>query len=205
MANFPQLGFAPIDGNLTKARKYTIASGDTFGGVANGLAPGEVVKPATGGLVTLAASTDTTILGVVAAVTYKDATGVRVYGGYVPAGTTYTGDADVLNPNAIYVWVWDDPDTEYVAPIVTASATSLTNFQIIGKNLALSGVVAAQCDTVYRRSNRSLLFSSAGTATNPFRITDIVRSPGQDYGANFLQAKCKIDAGVNPFFTATGV
>lgn len=206
MANQARLGFIPSDANRFKPRKYTMTSGWTNANSLVGLAPGDPVKAVTNNTVLPLEAGDTAnVLGVVASVSYRDSTGTRVYGSYVPTGTTYTGDADVLNPFAIYVWVWDQPDIEYIAPIVSASATALTNFQTGFANMPVTATSATSIDTFYKRSLRGLDFSNVAKTAKQFRILDIVRSPSQDYGATFLRAKCMITQGLHPFFQAAGV
>jgi hypothetical protein len=208
MANLLQGGFAPA-GNQTRVqvRKYVIASGQTLNNSCVGFAVGDPVVRLANNTVTLleTGATTTPILGIIAAVTYRDTTGVRQYGGYIPAGTTYTGDADVINPFAAYVWVWDDPGTEFLAPMITASATTLTNFQTGFKNMDVTATSATSVDTVYKRSLRGLTGTAATTNTLPFRVLEIMRGPQQDYTANNVLVRCMMNAGAHPFFQATGL
>jgi hypothetical protein len=207
MANLPQLGFSPVGTSGRGAtRKYTLASGYAPSNGCLGVAPGEVVKVVANNTVAIFNNGDTSgLLGVVASVSYVDPTGVRQFGGYVPTGTTYTGDADVINKFAPYIEVWDDPEMEYLACLNTASATVLTNFQLGFGNMDVTATSATSVDTIYKRSLRSLTGTKASTATLPFRILEVLRSPQQDYTANFLQVKCCIHVGFHAFYNATGI
>lgn len=200
MANFLQLGFTPV-GSTTRAqaRKYTVASAYAPSNSLPGIAVGEVVKPVNDGTIAVANAGDATILGVVAAVSYVDSTGTRQYGGYLPTGHTYSGDADILNPRAPWILVWDDPGIEYLAALVTASSTILTNFQLQFNTMDLSATSSTTMDTVYKRSLRTLDGTGA-TGAAQFKINEILRSPAQDYAANHLQVKCMINEGVHGFF-----
>ena len=208
MANQARLGFTPCGSNgRGQPRRYTLASGYAPINGCLGVAPGEVVSTvATGdGKVIIAAPTSV-IVGVVASVSYKDATGVRVYGGYVPSGTTYTGDASVLNPNAPIIEVWDDPGMEYIASALVDSGTALTEYAKVFANMDISATSATTVDTVFRRSLRTLTGTENTTATFPFRVLEMLRSPSQDYAAtSYLRFKVGINAGMHAFFQSTGV
>jgi hypothetical protein len=208
MANQARLGFYPV-GSQTRAqpRRYTLASGYAPINGCLGVAPGEVVSVAAAGngQVIIAAPTSA-ILGVVASVSYKDASGVRVFGGYVPTGTTYTGDSSVLNPNAPIIEVWDDPGIEYIGTCLVNSGTPLTEQQKVFANMDLSATSALTVDTVYKRSLRTLTGTENTTATFPFRVLAMVQGPAQDYSAtSYLKFKVMINNGFHSFFQATGV
>jgi len=190
MANQLRGGFQPVGGNRVQARKYCVASGFSLQNSCVGIAPGDVVKRVSDGTVILAETTDTSILGVVRSVSYLGSDGKRIYGGYVPAGTTYTGDADVLNPNAIIVHVWDDLDTEYEAYMATASATVLTNFQLTGNSADITATSSTSVDTVYKRSLRGVL-GTGQTGSANVEILEILRSPVQDYASAYLRLKVR--------------
>lgn len=208
MANTAHLGFTPV-GSVTRAqaRKYTLASGYAPINSCPGVAVGEVVSVAAAGngQVIIAAPT-TTILGVVAAVSYVNTEGVRVYGGYIPSGHTFTGDSSVLNPRAPYVWVWDDPGIEYIGACAANSGTPLTEYQKVFANMDLSATSATTVDTIYKRSLRTLTGTENTTAGFPFRVLEMLRAPYQDYsGTTYLRFKVGINAGFHSFFQATGV
>lgn len=207
MANQARLGFSPVNGS-GQPRKYTVASGYTPSNSCPGIAPGEIVKiVAADSTVAIQNVGDTgAVLGVVAAVSYIGTDGRRVYGGYIPAGHTYTGDVDVINPLAPYVWVWDQPDLDYMAALAVDSGTAQTEFQKVGANMELTATSSTSVDTVYKRSLRALSGTAATTATLPFRIMEISRGPAQDYGAtSYLRVKCTLNAGFHAFYQATGV
>ncbi len=190
MANLLRGGFSPVGGNRARPVKRCVASGFSLQNSCVGIAVGDVVKPVSDGTVILAEAGDTGIIGVIASVTYKDASGRKVYGGYVPAGTTYTGDADVLNPNAIIVEVWEDLDIEYETYLSSASATVLTNFQQGFNSTDLTATSSTSVDTVYKRSLRGVNGSTQTGSANVV-IKEILLSPGQDYGATNLRVKVK--------------
>lgn len=190
MANQLRGGFSPVGGNRARPIKRCVASGFSLQNSCVGLAPGDVVKRVSDGTVILAETTDTSILGVIASVTYLDASGRRVYGGYVPAGTTYTGDADVLNPNAIICEVWEDLDIEYETYLSTASATVLTNFQLTFNSADITATSSTSVDTVYKRSLRGVI-GTGQTGSANVSILEILRTPVQDYASQYLRVKVK--------------
>lgn len=210
MANQQRLGFWPVQSPYRFGlRKYTVVSGLTTGGGFPGIAPGEVVTPqADGTIIPYAAGGGARVLGIVASVVYKDATGVKVYGGYLPDAYAYTGAQSILNPNAPIIEVWDDPNIEYMAQFATDSGTPATEFNKVFTNMDVSSTASATAvDTIFKRSNRTLTGTDGGTtATLPFRVLEIIRSPQQDYSAtSFLRCKCVINAGVHPFTNTTGI
>ncbi len=190
MANQLRGGFRPCGGNRSQPVKRVAASGFTLSNSCVGIAPGDVVKRVSDGTVVLADSTDTSILGVVAAVVYKDSTLRNVYGGYVPAGTTYTGDADVLNPNAIKIYVWEDLDMEYETYLSTASGTALTNFQLTFNSADITATSSTSVDTIYKRSLRGVI-GTGQTGSANVSILDLIREPGQDFTSANLRVKVK--------------
>ncbi len=212
MANQPRLGFIPSGSNgRAQTRRYTVATATTYANSMVGLAPGEVVKIVADGTILpyqvgdfSSAPPANLPLGVVASVSYKDTTGIRQYGGYIPTGLTYTGDNSVLNPNAPVIEVWDDPGIEYLAALLVDSGTSLTEFQKNFSNMECTATSSTSVDTIFRRSLRSL--SGTAATTGPFRVLEILRSPAQDYSAtSYLRVKCMLNAAFNPFFQSTGV
>jgi hypothetical protein len=209
MANQARFGFTPVQASSQRfqPRKYVVASGYTPINSCAGVAPGEVVSVAAAGNgQVIIAAPNSTILGVVAAVSYKDTTGVRVYGGYIPAGTTYTGDSATYNTNAAYVWVWDDPAMEYLAEAVSDSGTPLTEYQKVFANMDLSATSSTSVDTFYKRSLRTLTGTENTTNTFPFRVTELLRSPSQDFSATSnLRFKVQINNGFHPFYQTTGI
>lgn len=190
MANQLRGGFTPVGGNRARPVKYVVASGFSLQNSCVGIAPGEVVKRVSDGTVNIAETTDAVVLGVVADVSYLGSDGRRIYGGYVPAGTTYAGDADVLNPSAIVVHVWTDLDIEYETYLATASATVLTNFQLINNSADITATSSTSVDTVYKRSLRGVL-GTGQTGSAQVQILEILRSPSQDYASANLRVKVK--------------
>lgn len=207
MANQARLGFTPASGNGSP-RRYTVASGYTPSNSCPGIAPGEVVKiVAADSTIAILNVGDTGVgLGIVASVSYIGTDGKRQYGGYIPAGHTFTGDADVINPLAPIVEVWDQPDLDYFASMAVDSGTALTEFQKVGANMELTATSSTSVDTVYKRSLRALSGTAATTATLPFRLLEIIRSPAQDYGAaSYLRCRVTWNAGFHAFYQSTGV
>ena len=208
MSNQARFGFTPVQGPMSNPRKYTLASAYAPGNSCVGVAPGDVVKGLTDGTVALYEVGDgaNVLLGVIAAVSYVGTDGRRVYGGYVPAGHTYTGDADVINPLAPWILVWDQPNTEFIASLTTDSGTALTEFQKNMSNMEVSATSSTSVDTYYKRSKRTLTGTAATTNTLPFRVTEILRSPSQDYAAaSNLRVKCVMNAGLHPFYNPLGL
>lgn len=190
MANQLRGGFIPVGGNRARPVKYAVASGFSLSNSCVGMAPGDVVKRVSDGTVVLADTTDAVVLGVIADVSYLGSDGRRIYGGYVPAGTTYTGDADVLNPNAIIAHIWTDLDIEYETYLATASATVLTNFQLVNNSADITATSSTSVDTVYKRSLRGVL-GTGQTGSAQVQILEILRSPSQDYASANLRVKVK--------------
>jgi hypothetical protein len=209
MANQARYGFIPVQASSQRfqPRKYVLASGYAPINSQVGVAPGEVVSVAAAGNgQVIVCPPGGQVLGVVASVTYKDTNGVRVYGGYVPSGTTYTGDSATYNVNAAYVWVWDDPAMEYLAEAIVDSGTPLTEYQKVFANMDLSATSSTSVDTFYKRSLRTLTGTEATTNTFPFRVTELLRSPSQDFSATSnLRFKVQINNGFHPYYQATGV
>ena len=190
MANQLRGGFRPCGGNRTQPVRRVVASGFSLQNSCPGIAVGDVVKRVSDGTVILAESTDTSILGVVAWVAYRDSNNRNNYN-YVPAGTTYTGDADVVNPNAIFVGVWEDLDAEYETYLSTASATALTNFQLTFNSADITVTSATSVDTVYRRSLRGVIGTGQTGSANVI-IQDLIRQPAADYTAANIRVRVKL-------------
>ena len=206
MANQARFGFWPVQSQYRfQTRKYTVATAQTFANGQLGLAPGEPVAPVSDGTILPYQVGGTRILGVVASVVYKDSTGVKVYGGYLPTAYAYTGAQSILNPNAPIIEVFDDPNIEFIAEFATSAGT-VADFNTIFGNMECSATSATSVDTIFKRSLRTLTGSEAVTATLPFRVLEVLRSPSQDFAATSnLRVKCMMNASVHPFTNTTGI
>ncbi len=211
MANQARFGFIPTQASSQRfqPRKYVLLSGYAPLNTQAGVAPGEVMSVAAAGNgLVIVCPPGGQVLGVVAAVSYKDTTGTRVYGGYIPTGTTYTGDAATYNPNAAYVWIWDDPAMEYLACAAADSGTALTEYQKTGCNMDLTATSSTSVDTFYKRSLRTLTGTDPGSGSTsfPFRVTELLRSPSQDFSATSnLRFKVQINNGFHPYYQNSGI
>lgn len=194
MPNIPRGGFHPVDATKWKPRRYEVASG-----YGTALFPGDVCRLVTAGVVEAAAAGNADLLGVIAWVSYVDGSGKRVYGGYVPASTTYSPTARGSR-NATYVGVWDQPSIEYLAQVASAAGAA-TAYAGVGANM---DITATAGDTVYKRSNHEL-DGTFVAATAQFRILEILRSPAQDLASTRYLVKCMINEGFHAFFSAAGV
>lgn len=195
MANIIRGGFRPLYPGKYNARRYEVDSG-----YGTALFPGDVVTLVTAGTVQAASAGGADlILGVVAWATYVSG-GVRVYGSYIPASTTYSPTTR-FSKNASYVGVWDDPEIEYVASVSTV-ASAATLGAALGAN---ADILATAGDTIYRRSNHQIDGSTINTGTLRFRIVDIMRDPAQDNTAVNARAIVRIDEGFHPFMSQAGI
>lgn len=206
MANVPRRGFHPIDSARFKPRIFSVASAYAPANSCIGIAKGEVVELVTAGTLEIvdAGAADSGLLhGVVKSVSYIAADGSRVYGGVLPTGYTFTGNANVNNPLAPLIEVWVDPDIEYMACVVTGTTDALA-YAGVGANMDLSATSSTSVSAAYRESLRTLDATFvAGTAQ--FRITDIVRDPAQDITAAMYRVKCMFNEGFHPYFSAAGI
>jgi len=207
MSNQPRLGFTPVQGSQWGTRRYTVASAYAPSNSCPGIAAGEVVKRVADGTIAIQNVGDTgNLLGVVASVTYLASDGRKIYNGVLPTGYTYTGDADVINPFAPIIEVWDNPNIEYMAQLLADSGTPLTEFAKNFSNMELTATSSTSVDTYYKRSLRALSGTDATTATLPFRLVEILRNPAQDYSAtSYLRVKCVMNVGAHPFYNSTGL
>lgn len=194
MANVLKGGFHPIDATKWKPRRYEVASG-----YGTAIFPGDVMNLVTAGVAEVAAAGNTTLLGVCAWVSYVGADGKRVYGGYVPASTTYSPTARGSR-NATYVGIWDQPGMEYMAQVASAAGAA-TAYAGVGANM---DITATAGDTVYKRSNHELDGTFVG-ATAQFRILEILRNPSQDLASTRYLVKCMINEGFHAFHSAAGI
>lgn len=201
MANFLRGGFRPkYPGKCKGTRRYEVDSGN-----ATAIFPGDVVTLTTAGIIAPASAGGADlVIGVVAAATYVDATGGRVRG-FIPAATTYSPTARG-SVNSSYVWVWDDPDIEWVASVSTnaASDTAAEVYALIGANM---DILATAGDTVYKRSNHTL-DGNPVTGVARFRILEVYRDPVNDISsANQVnwKAVCQVNEGQHAFFSSAAI
>lgn len=195
MSNIVRGGFHPRRGIgcVPRPRRYEVASG-----YSTALFPGDAVALVTAGVVQSAAAGSGTILGVIAHTSYWNGLG-RSYGQYIPASTTYSPTARG-SYQASYVYVWDDPSIEYIAPVKVATTAAL-NYAGLGANMNLA-IDAG--DTVYGRSGHKLDGTYvAGDAQ--FRITEILRTPDNDLTAQYQRVACRINDGFDPFMSNAGI
>lgn len=196
MANILRGGFKPRRslGQVPRPRRYEVVSG-----VTTAIFAGDVVDLITAGVVQAAAAgTSTTILGVVSHCSYVGSTG-RIYGGYIPASTTYSPTARGSR-NASYVYVWDEPGIEYIASVNVATTAAL-NYAGVGANMDL---IASAGDTLYQRSGH-LLDGTYVAGTAQFRITEILREPTNDLASQYQKVACMINEGFHAFHSGAGV
>jgi hypothetical protein len=204
MANVIRKGFHPVAGNRMEPRRYTVASGYTPANSHPGIAPGEVVTAVTAGTIEVTAAAATTILGIVASVSYKDTNGNRVTAGYLPAGYTYSGDAVITNPNAPIIMVWDQPDMEYIANVGGAASTLALHGAGTFAGMDINATSSTGVDTVFARSNRQLDGTYvAGTAQ--FKILELFREPALEYTSTNLRTRCMINEGVHSLLVIGGL
>jgi hypothetical protein len=199
-----KLGFRPIGGDRIEPRPYSVASGYSPSNSHPGIAPGEVVKLVTAGTVQVADAGDTTLLGVVAAVKYRDTAGNIVSGSYIAAGYTFSGQpAAKINPLAPVIYVWDQPNMEYIANVATT--TTLATFVAgVGANMDLNATSSTGVDTVFARSKRQLDGTFvAGTAN--FRILELIREPAQDFTVANIRVRCMINEGSHVLMSGAGI
>lgn len=198
MANTLRGGFHPVGGHSGRAAtRYEVAS--SYG---TALFRGDIVTLVTAGTVEAAtAGGAPLILGAVKEVSYV-VSGKRVFDTYLPATTVYSPTARG-SVNATYVWVYDDPATEYWVCLASHAGTD-TEAEVhatIGANMDL---VATAGSTVYRQSGHTLDGNPiAGTAQ--FRIREIRRIPGRAPGDANLQVRVAINEGFHPFHSAAGI
>ncbi len=204
MANTFRGGFHPIDGIRFKPQIFTVASAYAPANSNIGIARGEVVVLKTTGTIEICEAGDADlILGVVTSVKFRGSDGSPVYGGVLPTGHTYSGEANVANPNAPIIEVCVDPDMQYYA-CVAAGTTSALAYAGIGANMDLSATSATSTSSVYRESLRTLDGTFvAGIAQ--FRIDDIIRSAGNDVTSANYMVKCSINEGFHSFFSTAGI
>jgi hypothetical protein len=199
MSNILHGGFRPYyPGKVKGPRRYELDSGN-----AAAVFPGDFVTLTTAGVVAASTAGDAALLlGAVAATSYVASTGGRVYGSYIPASTTYSPTSRG-SANASYVWVWDDPDIEYVACLASHANTNTAAkiYAAVGSNMDL---VATAGDTIYRRSGYTLDGNPiAGTAQ--FRILEVLRDPAQDLTSANARVVCGINEGFHAFFSGAGI
>lgn len=194
MANVLQGGFWPCDAKKFKPRRREVASG-----YATSLFPGDLVLADTAGVITAVTGSGSLVLGAIAAVSYVDATGRRVYGGYIPANTTYSPTSRGSR-TASYAWVWEEPDIEYFAMVNSATGAALAYAGVF----ANMNVQLTAGDTIYKMSNHQLDGTFvAGNAQ--MRIHELLRSPVNDLTSVNYIARCSINQGFHPYFSNAGV
>lgn len=196
MSNIARGGFRPARGGAVRGpRRYEVVSGN-----ATAVFPGDVVTLITSGVVQPCTAGDSNlIIGVVAATSWVDSTGRRVYGSYIPASTTYSPTARG-SKTASYAWVWDDETIEYVATVASNAATDTAAeiYAAIGANM---DIVANAGDTVYRRSNH-VLDGNPQSSSAQFRILEVLRDPANDISSS-SQANWKVICRINKGFMPT--
>jgi hypothetical protein len=198
MANLVRGGFHPRrDVGIPSPRRYEVAS--SFG---TAVFPGDVVTLLTDGTVALSSAGDTAlILGVVSHVSYV-LNSVRVPGPYIPATTVYSPTTRG-SPNASWVWVWDDPNIEYIANLASHANTNTAAkiYAAVGSNMDL---VATAGSTVYARSGFQL-DGNPIAATAQFRILEVLRNPANDLTSANAQVVCQINEGEMPLESPAGI
>lgn len=206
MANNLRGGFRPIESGRYKTQKLSVASGYTPANSCPGIAVGEVVEVVTAGTLEIvdAGAADAGLLfGVVKSVSFIGGDGRRVYGGVLPAGHTFTGNANITNPNAPWVEVFMDPDMEFEACVVGGTTNALA-YAGLQANMDLSVTSATTVSTTYRESLRTLDGTYvAGTAQ--FRILDILRAPNNDVTSTFYRVRVGINEGSHRYLSLAGI
>lgn len=206
MANIYRQGFHPVDSARFKPRIFSVASGYAPTNSCLGIAKYDVVTLVTAGnieLVDAGAADSRKILGVVASVRFANTDGSPNYGGYLPSGYTFSGNANVSNPLAPIIEVWVDPDIEYWACVVTGTTNALA-YAGVGANMDMSVTSATTVGTVYRESLRTL-DAAFITSTAQFRITDVIRDPINDVTAAMYRVKCQINEGFASVLDTGGI
>lgn len=191
-------GFHVTDAQRWRARRYEVVSG-----FATAIFRGDLVTLVTTGTVDLVTAGGAgLILGAVRDVSFV-LNGKRVYDTMLPANTTYTPTSRGSR-TASYVWVYDDPTTEYWASVSSNSGTNTAAliYAAVGSNM---DIIAGAGSTVYRQSGHTL-DGNPIAATAQMRILETRRFPGNaiDGTANF-QYRCKINEGFDPAFSAAGI
>lgn len=198
-------GFQPVTGKNWRCRRYTVASG--YDGPVNGIFPGDPVTLVTAGTLELATAGDADlIIGVVSHICAV-INGVRQDVKYLPDVHTYSPTGPE-SANAPWVYVWDDPLCEYVVNVKASHADSDTQAEIyalVGANMDHAAL--ANGDINYGRSSAGLDGNSI-EATAQWRITEILRRPGNDTltaAQTAFQVKCMINEGFMPALSAAGI
>lgn len=198
MANLVRGGFHPRrDVGIPSPRRYEVAS--SYG---TALFPGDVVTLLTDGTVAASSAGDAAlILGVISHVSYV-ANSVRVFGSYIPATTIYSPTTRG-SINASYVYVWDDPNIEYIACLASHANTNTAAkiYAAVGSNMDL---VATAGSTVYGRSGFTL-DGNPIAATAQFRILEVLRNPANDLTSANAQVVVQINEGEMPLESAAGI
>jgi hypothetical protein len=206
MANNLRGGFRLIESGRSKMRKVSVASGYTPANSCPGIAVGEVVELVTAGTVEIvdAGAADTGLLwGVVNSVSFMGADGRRVFGGVLPAGHTFTGNANITNPLAPIIEVIIDPDAEYEACVAVGTTNALA-YAGVGANMDLSATSATTVSSVYRESLRTL-DGTFVAATAQWRIEDILRDPINDVTAANYRVRVSINEGSSRYLSLAGI
>lgn len=204
MPNVLRGGFHAIDGIRFKPQKYTVASAYAPANGNIGIARGEVVTLKTTGTLEVCEAGDADlVIGVVASVTFKGSDGSPVYGGVLPTGYTYTGEANLANVNAPIIEVIVDPDMQWYACVVTGSTTALV-YAGLGANMDLSATSATTTSAAYRESLRTL-DATFVAATAQFRIDDVIRDAQNDVTLASYRVKCTINEGFHAFHSQAGI
>ena len=208
MANQLRCGFRVIEGagRHLKMRTVSVASGYTPANSCPGIAVGEVVEFVTAGTVEIlgdGGSDAGLAFGIVKSVSFIGGDGRRVYGGVLPAGHTFSGNANITNPNAPRIEVIVDPAAEYEACVASTSTNALA-FAGVGANMDLSATSATSVSTTYRESLRTLDGTYvAGTAQ--FRIEEILTDPVNDVTSTNYRVRVSINEGSHRYLSLAGI
>ncbi len=197
MANTLFGGFRVVACNTTRARRYEVASG-----YSTALFAGDFTTLVTAGTVTASTAGDAALLlGPIKEFEYTLA-GKRIRDTYLPASTTYSPTSRGSR-NASYVWVYDDPNAEYLVCMASHADTDTEaeTWAGVGANMDL---VATAGSTVYRRSGYTL-DGDLVAATAQFRILEVHRIPGRTLGSANLIVRCCINEGFHAFFSSAGI
>ena len=198
MANVVYGGAHPVHEGAARCTRYEVAS--SYG---TALFRGDWCIQEAGGTIEAATAGDTDLLiGVIKEVSYVTG-GKRVFDTYLPATTVYSPTSHGSR-NASYVWVWDDPQTEYWMNVNTSHANTDTAAEVYGAVGCNMVIVATAGSTVYRRSGHTL-DGAVVAATAQLRIKGVRRIPGNDLASVGFQVRVQINEGAHPVYSAAGI
>ena len=198
MANVLDGGFHPVNEGSARATRYEVAS--SYG---TAIARGDVMTVVTGGVAEVCTAGDADLIaGVCKEISYVS-DGKRIFSTYIPATTVYSPTSRGSR-NATYVWIWDDPDTEYWVNVNTSHADSDTAAEVYALVGANMDHVATAPDSVYKRS-RFTLDGNSIEATAQWRIKAVRRIPGNDLSLIGFQVLVQVNEGFHPHYSAAGI